>query len=112
MLELMLTFGTVLTASRVPVSESYEVKRTRLNNSRLKRTHETGVIYFMNSYSLFSIAHVVRPPLLQRVFAMQETQKPDKKIANLEHQSSTLGLLVTTVEEKVTISTGHPKVKR
>lgn len=107
-----MTFGTVLTASRVPVSESYEVKRTRLNNSRSKRTHETGVIYFMNSYSLFSIAHVVRPPPLQRVFAMQETQKPDKEIANLEHQSSTLGLLVTTVEEKVIISTGHPKAKR
>lgn len=29
---------------------------------------------------------------------MQETQKPNKEIERLENQSSTLGLLVTTVE--------------
>jgi hypothetical protein len=31
---------------------------------------------------------------------MQETQKPNKEIERLEDESSTLGLLVTTVEER------------
>lgn len=44
----------------------------------------------------------MRPPPWQRsVCAMQETQKPNKEIERLENQSSTLGLLVTTVEKTV-----------
>jgi hypothetical protein len=35
---------------------------------------------------------------------MQETQKPNKEIERLEDESSTLGLLVTTVVEKGIIS--------
>lgn len=38
--------------------------------------------------------------------AMQETQKPNKEIDRLENQSSTLGLLVTTVE-CISISLNH-----
>lgn len=35
--------------------------------------------------------------------AMQETQKPNKEIERLENKGGTLGLLVTTVEEKLLV---------
>lgn len=51
----------------------------------------------MKSYFLFSIA-IICPPQTQR--RMQcETHKPNKELPRLENQSSTLGLLVTTIEK-------------
>lgn len=43
---------------------------------------------------------------------MQETQKPNKEIERLEDESSTLGLLVTTVKkkEKVISQQAHTKL--
>lgn len=54
----------------------------------------------MNSYFIFSlpISYVLRSNS-EAACAMQETQKPNKEIDRLEDKSSTLGLLVTTVEE-------------
>lgn len=55
----------------------------------------------MNSYLIFPL-----PPSYdlhkgsEASCAMQETQKPNKEIERLEDKSSTLGLLVTTVERK------------